>query len=244
MIEKIKSSLITSIWLLFLVLYPISIAINDFNPERFKRFWESIIEYKYRILLVIFVHLILIIIEKSPFKKTKFLKLFLLRRKPIITIIIFIYPLLPDFQQRFWVISEGNITNFYAIFLPIFIMFTITSLMDTWDPIFLKEMKDTLNVNWETDYKTDLLIKTTSISTICSAYFLLFFILTWRISYLKKVISSYENTFMTYPWIIFVFFLGISWFLFTIIDHKKEKNNPSTKRKKINNKIPLKTDSK
>ena len=229
--KNINSNLIKTAFLLFLLWYPIYIARNNFNRELFVKFWESVLEYKYRILLVILTNLLIVLWESLPFKKPKKLELFFLRRKPIITIIMFIYPFFPDFQHRFWKISENNVTDFYAIFLPIFIMFIITSLMKTGDPIFLKEMKDTLNVKSETSHKTNSLVIKTSLFTIILAYCFLFFILTFRISCINKVNYWYKDNFILYPCMVFIFFLGVSWFFYTIIDNKPSIKNNSNKIK-------------
>ena len=123
--NKTNSTLVTTGYLLFFICYPVYLIWKNFNIKQLVNFWESIVEYRYWILLVIIVHLLLILLQILPFKKPKKLDLFFLRRKPIVTIIIFIYPFLSDFQHRFARINENNVTDFYAIFLPIFIMFII-----------------------------------------------------------------------------------------------------------------------
>ena len=89
-----------------------------------------------------------------------------------------IYPFLPDFKQRFGVISENNVTDFYAIFLPIFIMFIVMSLRNTKDPDLLKEMKDNLSIKPNTSHKVDSLVIKYSKSAIFLGYSFLFLVIT------------------------------------------------------------------
>lgn len=220
--NKINSSLLSAATVILLIWYPIYLISQDFNIEQISNLRESIIEYKYRIFLVIIIHLLLLILEKLPFKKSKFVKLFFLRRKPIITLLMFIYPLLPDFGHRFGQIYEGNVTDFYAIYMPIFIMFIITSLLDTWDPDFLKEMKDTLSIKLDTNHKTNSLVLKASKFTIISAYAFLFMLLAWWICLTRKVNSGYENTFLTIPLMFFCFFFGMAILLHTVLNNKSD----------------------
>ena len=126
--NKINASLLSATSVIILIWYPIYLVSQNFNTEQISNLRQSIVEYKYWILLVIIIHLLLLFLEKLPFKKSKFIKLFFLWRKPIITLFMFIYPLLPDFGHRFGQIYEGNVTDFYAIYMPIFIMFIITRI--------------------------------------------------------------------------------------------------------------------
>ena len=239
--NKINSSLLTAATVILLIWYPIYLVSQNFNIEQISNLRESIVEYKYRILIVIIIHLLLLIFEKLPFKKPKFVKLFFIRRKPIITLLMFIYPLLSDFKHRFWQIYESNVTDFYAIYMPIFIMFIITSLLDTWNPDFLKEMKDTLSIKWDTNHKTNSLVLKASKFTIISAYAFLFMLLAWWISLTKRVDSGYENTFLTFPLTIFCFFFGIAILFHTVLNNKpgiktSSKSNLTNNRKSKNNK--------
>ena len=90
---------------------------------------------------------------------------------------MFIYPLLPDFQNRFGRISENNVTDFYAIFMPIFLMFIIASMINTKDPDFLQEMKDALSIKTKTSHYINSLVKKSSKFAIISAYAFLFMLL-------------------------------------------------------------------
>ena len=218
--NKINSSLSITGFILFLICYPVYLIWKNFNVEQLINLWESIIEYKYWILLVVIVHLLIILRKILPIKKQKILDLFFLRRTPIVTIIIFIYPFLPDFQHRFVKINENNVTDFYAIFLPIFIMFIITTLMNTNDPDFLNEMKDSFLIKWNTSRKINSLVLKASKSIIILAYSFLFMLLVWWMCRTGKVNSDYETTFGTYPLAFFCFFFGISLLLNTILDNK------------------------
>lgn len=241
--NKIQSSITDTGVSLFLILYPFYLIYKNFNIEQLSNLGESIIEYKYRIFSVILVHLLIIIWKELPFKKPKFIDLFFLWRKPIVTIIMFIYPLLPDFHQRFgWQIYENNVTDFYAIFLPIFIMFIISSIIPTWDPTFLKEMKDTLSIKSNTNHKINSLILKSSKSIIISAYAFLFMLLAWWLCWTNKVNSWYQNTFTIYPLVFFCLSFGISLLLNTILDNKSDiksstkPNNPNTHKIKSKSK--------
>ena len=237
--NKINSALSTAALSLFFIWYPFYLAYNNFNIEQLSNLWESIVEYKYWIFFVIIIHLLIIIWEELPFKKSKALKLFFLWRKPIITIIMFIYPFLPDFHQRFgWRIYENNVTDFYAIFLPIFIMFIISSLVQTWDPIFLKEMKDTLSIKSNTSHKTNSLIINSSISIMIAAYAFLFMLLVWWICRIGKVNSGYKDTFVVYPLAFFCLSFGISMILNMTLKNKPniKLDNTDTQKIKSNNK--------
>ena len=220
--NKINSSLSITGFILFLICYPVYLIWKNFNVEQLINLWESIIEYKYWILLVVIVHLLIILRKILPIKKQKILDLFFLRRTPIVTIIIFIYPFLPDFQHRFVKINENNVTDFYAIFLPIFIMFIITTLMNTNDPDFLNEMKDISSIKWNTSHKINSLVLKASKSTIIRAYAFVFMLLVWRICRTGKVNSDYKTTFSIYPSAFFCFSFGISLLLNIILDNKPD----------------------
>ena len=220
--NKINASLVSAGSILFFICYPIYLIWKDFNIEQLINLWESIIKYKYWILLIIIVHLLIVLWKISPIKKPKKLDLFFLRRKPIVTVIMFIYPFLPDFQHRFVRINENNVTDFYAIFLPIFIMFIITSLMNTRDPDFLNEMKDNFSIKSNTSRKINSLVLKASKSIIILAYSFLFMLLVWWICRTGKVSSDYETTFWMYPLIFFCFFFGTTLLLNTILDNKPD----------------------
>ena len=222
--NKINSYLVTAGSILFFICYPFYLIWKNFNVEQLANLWESIIRYKYWILLVIIVHLLIVLRKIAPIKKPKKLNLFFLRRKPIVTVIMFIYPFLPDFQHRFAIINENNVTDFYAIFLPIFLMFIITSLMNTRNPDFLNEMKDNFSIKWNTNRKINPLILKASKSIIILAYSFLFMLLVWWMCLTSKVSSNYEMTFGIYPLAFFCFFFGTTLLLNTILD-----NNPDIK---------------
>jgi len=183
-------------------------------------------------LFVVIVHLLIILWKTLPYKKPKYLNLFFLRRKPIITIAIFIYPLLSDFKHRFGEISENNVTDFYAIFLPIFIMFIVMSLRNAKDPDFLKEMKDIQSIKPKTDHKIDSLIVKSSKSVILIGYSFLFMLFAWWIDVTNKVNPEYKEIFVIYPLAFFCFFFGVTFLFNTILDNKlniKTYNEPLIK---------------
>lgn len=236
--NQINSSLASKIGaILFFLWYPIYLIRNNFNIDQVSNLGESIIKYKYRILLVIIVHLLVIILKILPIKKPKILNFFSLGWKPIITILMFIYPLLPDFQHRFGRISENNVTDFYAIFLPIFIMFIVMSLLNTKDPDFLKEMKDIQSIKQKTDHKIDSLVMKSSKSVILLGYSFLFMLFAWWIDITNKVNPGYKETFVIYPLAFFCFFFGVTFLFNTILDNKpdiKTDNKSSAKINKVN----------
>lgn len=231
--NKINSILYTTGFLLFLVCFPIYLLGQNFSIERFIDFWESILEYKYRVFFVIIVYLLICVLEAIPSKKHTKFKLFFLRWKPIVTIIMFIYPFLPDFQQRFWKISESNVTDFYAIFLPIFIVFFINSIRGIWDPEFLKEMKNDLSIKSKRDDKVNSLIKRFFVFLILSGYCFLFAILTLRISLINKVNLWYKNEFPRFFFLFFIFSLGISLFLYAILKSNTNKESDTSDLQKL-----------
>lgn len=240
--NKINSSLYMVAAPLFFILYPIYLIWKNFNLEQVSNLWGSVVEYKFRILFVIIIHLFIILWKILPHKKPKYLNLFFLRRKPIITIAMLIYPFLPDFKQRLWVISENNVTDFYAIFLPIFIMFIIMSLRNTKDPDLLKEMKDNLSIKPNTGHKVDSLVIKYSKSAIFLGYSFLFLVITWWIYWIGKVNSNYKDIFITYPLSFFCFFLGVFRFINIILNNKSDiklsakSNVVNTNKAKNNNK--------
>lgn len=243
--NKINSSLSIVATLLFLIWYPVYLIWKNFNIDQLSNLWKSIVEYKYWILLVIIVHLLIILRKILPIKKSKFLNLFFLRWKPIVTVLMFIYPLLPDFQNRFGRISENNVTDFYAIFMPIFLMFIIASMINTKDPDFLQEMKDALSIKTKTSHYINSLVKKSSKFAIISAYAFLFMLLVWWMSRMKKVNSGYESSFTMYPLAFFCFFFGITLLSLTILNNKPdiksstEKDNTDTHKIKNNSKKDL-----
>lgn len=240
--DKINSSLYIVAASIFLILYPFYLIWTNFNLEQVLNLWKSIVEYKYRILLVIIVHLLIIMWKTLQFKKPKILNLFFIRRKPIITIIIFIYPLLPDFLHRFGKISENNVTDFYAIFMPIFIMFIVMSVWNTWDPIFLKEMKDNLSIKSNTNRKINFIILNFSKSIMISAYAFLFLLLIYWMSRNNKVNPEYEETFWIFPMAFFCFFFGLNLLLNIILDSKPDIK--ATNKSDINNTHIIKNSAK
>ena len=236
--NKINSSLWSASLLLFLIWYPFYLIYKNFNIEQLSNLWESIVEYRYWIIFVIIVHILLVILEELPFKKSKFVKLFFLWRKPIITIIMFIYPFFPDFHQRFgWRIYGNNVTDFYAIFSPIFIMFIITSLLQTWDPVFLKEMKDTLSIKSDTNHKINSLIINSSKSIMITAYAFLFMLLVWWLCRIGKVNSEYKDIFAVYPLAFFCLSFGISLLLNTTLNNKPDIKKSTETNSKNTHKI-------
>lgn len=218
--NQIKSSLSKTGMILFFLWYPIYLIRKNFNIDQISNLWESIVEYKYRILLVIIVHLLIILWKSLPIKKPKFVDLFFIWWKPIVTLAMFIYPLLPDFQHRLGRISENNVTDFYAIFLPIFIMFIVMSLRNTKDPDFLKEMKDIQSIKPKTDHKIDSLVVKSSKSVILLGYSFLFMLFAWWIDVTNKVNPEYKEIFVIYPLAFFCFFFGVTFLFNTILDNK------------------------
>lgn len=198
---------------------PIYMARKNFDVTWFHQLWQTIVEYKRRILLVFVINLIIIFLKSIHFKKMKILNLFTKRWKPLVYIASLIYPFLSDFNERFWKISESNSTIFYTIFLPIFIMFFVMSILDITSDrkTLVKELKDTLWIKSKTSNKTDSLIIWCSIANSLSIYAFLFCLLTWRMDLTKKVYESYNN-FMLYPCMFFLFSLGISTLLPKIVE--------------------------
>ena len=190
---------------------PIYIARKNFDISWFSQLRQTIIEYKQWILIVFVVNLIIIFLTSIHSKKMRILNLFTKRWKPLIYICSLIYPFLSDFNERLWKISETNSTIFYAIFLPIFIMFFIMSILDITSDrkTLIKELKDTLWIKSKTSNKTNSLIIWSSIANSLSIYAFLFWVLAWRMCLINKVYSSYNN-FMLYPCAFFLFSLGIS----------------------------------
>lgn len=225
--NKINSSLYMVAAPLFFILYSIYLIWKNFSLEQVSNLWESIVEYKFRILFVVIIHLLIILWKILPNKKPKFLNLFFIRWKPIVTIAMLIYPFLPDFKQRFWVISENNVTDFYVIFLPIFIMFIVMSLRNTKDPDLLKEMKDNLSIKPNTNHKVDSLVIKYSKFVIFLGYSFLFLVITWWIYWIDKVNSNYKDIFITYPLSFFCFFLGVLRFFNMILDSKSDIKLPA-----------------
>ena len=232
--NKVNSSLSKTGMILFFLWYPIYLIRKDFNIDQISNLWESIIKYKYRILLVIIVHLLIIMWKILNVKKPRILELFFLWWKPIVTIAMFIYPFLSDFQQRFGKISENNVTDFYAIFLPIFIMFFVMSIRNTKDPDFLSEMKDTLYIKPETDDKINSLIVKFSKSIILLGYSFLFMLFAWWIDVTNKVSPGYKDIFVTYPLAFFCFFFGLALLFNTIFDSKPDIKTNNKSSDKIN----------
>lgn len=206
---------------------PIYIARRDFNSTWFSQLRQSIIEYRQRILLVFIINLIIIFLESIHSKKMKILNLFTKRWKPLIYIASLIYPFFMDFKERFWKISETNSAIFYTIFLPIFIMFFIMSVLDITSDrqSLLKELKDTTWIKSKTTYKIDSLIMWSSVASFLSVYAFLFCLLTWRMCLINKVNSNFNNDFMLYPCVFFLFSLGISIMLAQIIKVLTHTNN-------------------
>ena len=233
--NQVNSSLAITFSSLFIMWYPVYIIWKDFNIDYLIKFWESIITYKYRILWIIIVNLLIMARKIIPYKKSKIIQLFLQWRSTIIIISTFIYPLLPDFKQRFWRISQENVTDFYAIILPIFIMVFLSSIMKIWDPDVVKEMKNTIWINNKTNHETDLFVKKSSIFTMLSFYCFIFAILTARISIIRKTSPQFAHDFSTYPLLFFLFIFGISILLYKILDNYTEKNDKKSKNSTSNN---------
>lgn len=235
--NQINSSLSKIGMILFFLWYPIYLIWKYFDIDQISNLRESIVEYKYRILLVIIVHLLIVLWKTIKIKKPKFLELFFLWWKPIVTVAMFIYPFFSDFQQRFGRISENNVTDFYAIFLPIFIMFILMSLRNTKDPDFLSEMKDTLSIKPKTDHKINSLVVKFSKSIILLGYSFLFMLFAWWIDVTNKVSSEYKDVFIIYPLAFFCFFFGLTLLFNTIFGNKpdiKADNKSSAKINKLN----------
>lgn len=245
--NKINSSLYMVAAPLFFILYPIYLIWKNFNLEQVSNLWESVVGYKYRILFIVIIHLLIILWKILPNKKPKFLNLFFLRWKPIITIAMLIYPFMPDFKQRFWVISENNVTDFYAIFLPIFIMFIVMSIRNTKDPDLLKEMKDTMSIKPESDHKINSFVVKYSKSIILLGYSFLFMLFAWWIYWIGKVNSDYKDIFIIYPLAFFCFFFGTTLLFNTILDNKPNikvgnKSSAKASTNKIKNNRPKNLD--
>ena len=229
-VQEQLSKAATSLGFLWVSIYSVW---KHFNIEQLSNLRESIVEYKQRILLVVFVHMLIILWKTLKLKKLKFLKIFLNLRNFIVVIVMFIYPFLSDFQFRFGKISQNNVTDFYAIFMPIFIMFFIGSIRQSWDPKFLKEMKEDLSIKWHTSKKVNSLIIRYSNSIMLLAYSFLFCIFIWRICRTDHVNPDYENTFPAFPVALFAFSLGITSLLDIVLSSKSDSKS-STKSDSIN----------
>ena len=228
--NKVNSSLIITALLLFMIWYPVYIIGQNISINQLSNFLESITEYKYWILWVIIINLLIILWKTLRYKKSKAVQLFLQWRPVVITVGVFIYPLLPDFKQRFWMISTENITDFYAIILPIFIMNFLSSIRQIWDYDVIKEMKNIMWIKTQTNYKTDLLIKKSSIFVTLSTFCFLFIILTWWIAIIHKVNRWFLKDFLKYPMLFFMFILWISILLYKILDNISEKKEIESKK--------------
>lgn len=237
--NKVNHSLTYWAILLLMIWYPIYIFVQNFNINLLLNFWGSIIEYRYRILWVIFINLLIILRKTLNYKKTKATKLFLHWWSTIVIIFTFIYPLLPDFKQRFGMIFVENVTDFYAIVLPIFIMIFLSNIRKVWDYDAINEIKDIMWINRKTSYKVNLSIKKSYTFLILSGYCLLFTILTWWMTIINKVNHWFRENFSKYPFLFFIFTLGIVILFFTILNNtceKSEEKHDNSTSQKLNNK--------
>lgn len=237
--DKVNHSLTYWAILLLMIWYPIYIFGQNFNINHLLNFWESIIEYRYWILWVIFFNLLIILRKTLNYKKTKATKLFLHWWSTVAIILTFIYPLLPDFKERFRMIFVENVTDFYAIVLPIFIMVFLSNIRKVWDYGVINEIKDIMWINPKTSYKVNLSIKKSYTFLVLSGYWLLFTILTWWMTIINKVNRWFIEDFSKYPFLFFIFILGIAILFFTILNNtceKKEKRQDNSTSQKLNNK--------
>ena len=201
--DKILESIIFWTAIIMWIVYNIR---KDFNIHFFINLWHSIIEYKYRILFVILVNLLIIIWITTPFKKPRIIHIFLHFRWLIVFILCLLYPFTNDFKNRFWIISDTNVSDFYAIFLPIFIMlFFYTTTPEPWDYKRNSEEKTKIKKvlsKSSSPYKKNKNFKNSNFIFVILFSFL-FALLAFWIYFIRKVNADYQELFIKYPAIIF-----------------------------------------
>lgn len=190
------------IWFIWWLIYQIR---QDFNVNFFINLGHSIINYQNRIFFVIFINIIIILLKVIS-KKPRIIHIFVNLRRLIVFILCLIYPFTKDFSNRFWIISNTNISDFYAIFLPIFIMlFFVAKTSDPWDYKLYKEERNEIR---------NLLSKSLSPYKKNGDFFynirifiwfsFLFALLTWWIWFIGKVKHNFWEIFIKYPTLLFL----------------------------------------
>ena len=196
---------------------------KDFNINFFIDLWHSVIEYQYRILFVILINLLIIIWIILPFKKPRIIHIFLHCWWLIVFILCILYPFTNDFKNRFWIISNTNISDFYAIFLPIFIMlFFYATTPEPWD--YKRDLSEKATIKKElskslSSYKKNKVFEKQNFVFVILLSFL-FALLTFRIYFINKVTTNYKDLFIKYPIIIFAILITVGSFITKLKEYK------------------------
>jgi hypothetical protein len=185
---------------------------KDFNVHFFINLWHSIVEYKYRILFVILINLIIIIWISLPYKKPRIIHIFLHFWWLIVFILCLLYPFTANFKNRFWIISNTNVSDFYAAILPIFIMlFFYATTSEPWD--YKRDSEEKAKIKSTLSKKLSP-YKRNKISNFVFIilFSFLFAGLTMWICLIRKVNPDFQELFIKYPTLIFVISITISWY--------------------------------
>lgn len=196
---------------------------KDFNIQFFINLWHSIIEYRYRILFAIFINILIIIWIILPFKKLRIIHILLHSWWLIVFVLCILYPFTNDFKNRFWVISDTNVSDFYAIFLPIFIMlFFYATTPEPWDykrnSSEKAAVKKQLSKNLSSYKKNKIFEKNNFVFIILFSF--LFALLTFWIYFINKVATNYGDLFIKYPIIVFAISITVGSLIVKLKEHK------------------------
>ena len=150
---------------------------------------------------------------------------------------IFIYPFTPDFWSRFWYINWVNDAEYFAIFLPLWIMWyaiAITPRAKEWvlEKEEINEIKETLK-NPVTRKKSKAFfdmnkLSTRAVLTLMWIWFI--FMLTWlRFHFIWVVDDTYVNTYLCIPFGVFWIWMWLTWILYEFEELRTWKLKVTTK---------------
>ena len=150
---------------------------------------------------------------------------------------IFIYPFTPDFWSRFWYINWVNDAEYFAIFLPLWIMWyaiAITPRAKEWvlEKEEINEIKETLK-NPVTRKKSKAFFdmnkfSTRAVLTLMWIWFI--FMLTWlRFHFIWVVDDTYVNTYLCIPFGVFWIWMWLTWILYEFEELRTWKLKVTTK---------------
>ena len=150
---------------------------------------------------------------------------------------IFIYPFTPDFWSRFWYINWVNDAEYFAIFLPLWIMWyaiAITPRAKEWvlEKDEINEIKKTLK-NPVTKKKSKAFFDMNNFSTralITLMWIWFIFMLTWlRFHFIWVLDDTYVNTYLCIPFGVFWIWMWLTWILYEFEELRTWKLKVTTK---------------
>lgn len=211
-VQKNWSDLMYSIGTIAILIYcflilPFRILYAWYNPDWFVRLWNSILTYKWCVLLIFFVNIIVILLKILPFKKNILLRKFLKYYPVIVCLWTFIYPFFSN-----WIFWSYNVADFYAFMLPLYLMLYFIRIAVTPETFKKYGFDENENVEMFLESSKPYYNKKPSYSSKVYLSFMwhlfLFCTLIYWLDFIGKIEDWYFDTFIQFPVSIFCILLS------------------------------------